>query len=131
MRHERLRWSVSHAYRNVAPFRANCEEAGLSPDDVHSLADVARFPFTTKADLRAHYPFGLFAEPPASIARTYASSGTTGQPVVVGYTGQDIEVWAGLVARSLHAAGVRSGMMVHIAYGYGLFTGGLGAHYGA
>ena len=103
----------------------------MHPDDLKSLADLARFPFTTKADLRDAYPFDFFAVPREQLARIHASSGTTGKPTVVGYTKRDIETWAGLVARSIHAAGGRPGMLVHVAYGYGLFTGGLGAHYGA
>ena len=128
---ERLRWSVHHAYENVAPYRRKCELARVQPDDLKTLADLAHFPFTVKEDLRAHYPFGMFAVPRSQIVRLHASSGTTGKPTVVGYTRGDIDTWAGLVARSLRAAGARPGDIVHIAYGYGLFTGGLGAHYGA
>jgi phenylacetate-CoA ligase len=128
---ERLRWTVEHAYRNVAAFRAACDARNVTPDAIRSLADVARLPFTTKADLRAAYPFGMFAVPQDQISRIHASSGTTGAPTVVGYTADDIRTWSSLVARSIHAAGGRAGMKVHIAYGYGLFTGGLGAHYGA
>ncbi|WEK02336.1 MAG: AMP-binding protein [Candidatus Sphingomonas phytovorans] len=128
---ERLRWSVGHAYRNVGSFRAACDAKDVSPDDIRSLPDIARLPFTTKADLRAAYPFGMFAVPEDKVARIHASSGTTGLPTVVGYTADDIRTWSSLVARSIHAAGGRAGMKVHIAYGYGLFTGGLGAHYGA
>jgi phenylacetate-CoA ligase len=127
----RLKWSVRHAYDQVAPYRDKCQRAGAHPDDLHALADLARFPFTVKDDLRAHYPFGMFAVPREQVVRLHASSGTTGKPTVVGYTREDIDTWAGLVARSLRAAGARPGDMVHIAYGYGLFTGGLGAHYGA
>jgi len=127
----RLKWSVRHAYQNVAPYRAKCQLAGAHPDDLKTLADLARFPFTVKDDLRAHYPFGMFAVPRAEVVRLHASSGTTGKPTVVGYTREDIDTWAALVARSLRAAGARPGDIVHIAYGYGLFTGGLGAHYGA
>jgi phenylacetate-CoA ligase len=127
----RLEWSVRHAYSNVAPWRSKCQTAGVHPDDLKTLADLAHFPFTVKDDLRAHYPFGMFAVPRSEVVRLHASSGTTGKPTVVGYTRQDIDTWAGLVARSLRAAGARSGDIVHIAYGYGLFTGGLGAHYGA
>jgi phenylacetate-CoA ligase len=127
----RLKWSVRHAYENVAPYRSKCELAGAHPEDLETLADLARFPFTVKDDLRAHYPFGMFAVPRTQIVRLHASSGTTGKPTVVGYTRQDIDTWAGLVARSIRAAGGRPGDIVHIAYGYGLFTGGLGAHYGA
>jgi len=127
----RLKWSVRHAYDQVAPYRDKCQRAGVHPDDLRTLADLARFPFTVKDDLRAHYPFGMFAVPREQVVRLHASSGTTGKPTVVGYTREDIDTWAGLVARSLRAAGARPGDMVHIAYGYGLFTGGLGAHYGA
>ena len=128
---ERLTWSVRHAYDNVAPFRSKCEAAGAHPDDLRSLADLARFPFTTKQDLRDGYPFGLFAVPRERVVRVHASSGTTGKPTVVGYTARDIDTWTSLMARSIRAAGGRPGDIVHIAYGYGLFTGGLGAHYGA
>ncbi len=128
---KRLQWSVRHAYRNVAPYRAKCERAGVHPDELRTLADLARFPFTVKDDLRQGYPFGLFAVPRERLVRLHASSGTTGKPTVVGYTRGDIDTWAGLVARSIRAAGGRPGDLVHIAYGYGLFTGGLGAHYGA
>jgi phenylacetate-CoA ligase len=127
----RLQWSVRHAYGNVAPYRRKCELAGVHPGELRTLADLAHFPFTVKDDLRAHYPFGMFAVPRSQIVRLHASSGTTGKPTVVGYTREDIDTWAGLVARSLRAAGARPGDIVHIAYGYGLFTGGLGAHYGA
>jgi phenylacetate-CoA ligase len=127
----RLKWSVRHAYGNVAPWRSKCQMAGVHPDDLKTLADLAHFPFTVKDDLRAHYPFGMFAVPRSEVVRLHASSGTTGKPTVVGYTREDIDTWAGLVARSLRAAGARPGDIVHIAYGYGLFTGGLGAHYGA
>jgi len=128
---ERLKWSLRHAYDHVAPYRRKCQLAGAHPDDLRTLADLARFPFTVKDDLRIHYPFGMFAVPRSQVVRLHASSGTTGKPTVVGYTRQDIDTWAGLVARSLRAAGARAGDIVHIAYGYGLFTGGLGAHYGA
>ena len=127
----RLKWSLLHAYTNVPHYRQAFDEAGVHPRDLKSLADLAHFPFTTKADLRANYPFGMFAVPQTQVARIHASSGTTGRPTVVGYTAADIDTWAGLVARSLRAAGVRSTDKVHIAYGYGLFTGGMGAHYGA
>ncbi len=127
----RLRAALSHAHANVPHYRAAFAAAGVHPDDLGDLSDLARFPFTTKADLRANYPFGLFAVPRDRIARLHASSGTTGKPTVVGYTARDLDVWAGVVARSLRAAGTRRGDMVHVAYGYGLFTGGLGAHYGA
>jgi phenylacetate-CoA ligase len=127
----RLKWSLRHTYKNVAPYRRKCEVAGIHPDDLKSLADLQYFPFTTKADLREGYPFGLFAVPKERIVRVHASSGTTGKPTVVGYTAHDIQTWAQLVARSIRAAGGRPGDVMHIAYGYGLFTGGLGAHYGA
>lgn len=127
----RLRETLEHAYRNVEHYRREFDKAGLKPNDLRTAEDLARFPFTTKAHLRAHYPFGMFAVPSGQVARIHASSGTTGKPTVVGYTSRDVEMWAGLVARSLHAAGLRPGMRVHVAYGYGLFTGGLGAHYGA
>ncbi len=128
---QRLRWSLRHAYDNVAPLRQKFDAADVHPDDLHSLADLARFPFTTKSDLRDTYPFGMFAVPRTQVVRVHASSGTTGRPTVVGYTRRDLDVWADLVARSIRAAGGRSGDIVHVAYGYGLFTGGLGAHYGA
>ncbi len=128
---ERMRTTLSHAYANVPFYRNAFDQAGVKPTEFQSLEDLARFPFTGKSDLRDNYPFGLFAVPPEDVARVHASSGTTGQPTVVGYTREDIAMWANCVARSIHAAGVRPGMKVHIAYGYGLFTGGLGAHYGA
>jgi phenylacetate-CoA ligase len=127
---ERLKWSLRHTYDNVEPYRQRCQEKETHPDDLKSLADLARFPFMTKTDLRDHYPFGLFAVPRNKLARLHASSGTTGKSVVVGYTKNDLDNWADVVARSLRAAGVRAGDMVHNAYGYGMFTGGLGAHYG-
>ncbi|MFE1148934.1 phenylacetate--CoA ligase PaaK [Streptomyces albidoflavus] len=127
---ERLRASLRQAYENVPLYRAKFEEAQVTPDDCRTLDDLARFPFTAKADLRESYPFGMFAVPQADIRRIHASSGTTGRPTVVGYTDHDLSVWADLVARSLRAAGARPGDKVHVAYGYGLFTGGLGAHYG-
>ncbi|UYV36056.1 phenylacetate--CoA ligase [Rhodobacteraceae bacterium D3-12] len=127
---ERLKWSLRHAYDNVAMFRERFDAAGVHPDDMQSLEDLAKFPFTYKNDLRDNYPFGLFAVPREQIARVHASSGTTGKPTVVGYTANDISNWADLVARSLRASGLRAGNMVHNAYGYGLFTGGLGAHFG-
>ena len=127
---QRLQWSIRHTYDNVAPYRKRCEEAGVHPDDLKSLADLAKFSFMTKTDLRDNYPFGLFAVPRDRVARLHASSGTTGKSVVVGYTKNDLDNWADVVARSLRAAGVRAGDMVHNAYGYGMFTGGLGAHYG-
>ncbi len=128
---ERLQWSLQHAYDNVPHYRQQFEARGVHPRDLKSLADLAKFPFTTKKDLRDNYPFGLFAVPREKVTRIHASSGTTGKPTVVGYTAQDISTWADLVARSIRAAGGRPGDMVHVAYGYGLFTGGLGAHYGA
>ncbi|MYQ79667.1 MULTISPECIES: phenylacetate--CoA ligase PaaK [unclassified Streptomyces] len=128
---ERLRATLRHAYENVAHYRAAFDRAGLKPEDCHSLADLARFPFTTKADLRDNYPFGMFAVPEEEVRRIHASSGTTGRPTVVGYTGKDLDTWADVVARSIRAAGGRPGQKIHVAYGYGLFTGGLGAHYGA
>jgi len=128
---QRLQWSLSHAYENVPHYKAAFDAKGVHPSDLKTLADLAKFPFTTKKDLRDNYPFGMFAVPRERVARIHASSGTTGKPTVVGYTLKDIDTWAGLVARSLRAAGVRPGHIVHIAYGYGLFTGGLGAHYGA
>ncbi|WP_457355900.1 phenylacetate--CoA ligase PaaK [Roseateles sp. P5_D6] len=128
---ERLRWSLQHAYDNVPHYKAKFDEAGVHPSDLKTLADLAKFPFTTKHDLRASYPFGMFAMPRQQLARIHASSGTTGKPTVVGYTLKDIDNWANLVARSIRAAGGRAGDLVHVAYGYGLFTGGLGAHYGA
>ena len=128
---QRLRGSLEHAYNNVAHYRETFDAKGVHPSDCKTLADLAKFPFTTKADLRANYPFGMFAVPREKVVRIHASSGTTGKPTVVGYTQADIDVWADLVARSIRASGGRPGDMVHIAYGYGLFTGGLGAHYGA
>jgi phenylacetate-CoA ligase len=127
---ERLRWSLRHAYENVAHYRQAFDARGVHPDDLRQLSDLSKFPFTTKKELRDHYPFGLFAVPREQVVRIHASSGTTGKPTVVGYTAQDISNWADLVARSIRAAGTRPGDMVHVAYGYGLFTGGLGAHYG-
>ena len=128
---ERLRWSLAHAYDNVAHYRKKFDDAGVHPSDLRTHADLARFPFTTKADLRDTYPFGMFAVPRERVVRIHASSGTTGKPTVVGYTAKDIDTWAHLAARSIRAAGARPGDMVHVSYGYGLFTGGLGAHYGA
>ena len=127
---ERLQWSLRHAYANVPHYTKAFDAAGVHPDDCRELADIAKFPTTTKADLRDNYPFGLFAVPREQVRRIHASSGTTGRPTVVGYTETDISNWADLMARSLRAAGVRPGHIVHNAYGYGLFTGGLGAHYG-
>jgi phenylacetate-CoA ligase len=131
LQRERLKWSLKHAYENSPVYRRKFDEAGVHPDELTTLADLARFPFTKKNDLRENYPFGMFAVPQDRIARIHASSGTTGKPTVVGYTARDIDTWAGLVARSIRAAGARRGDKVHVSYGYGLFTGGLGAHYGA
>jgi phenylacetate-CoA ligase len=128
---ERLRWSLRHAYTNVPHYRRAFDAAGVGPDDCESLADIARFPLTSKLDLRDNYPFGMFAVPRSEVRRIHASSGTTGRPTVVGYTQDDLDTWADLMARSIRAAGGRPGDIVHVAYGYGLFTGGLGAHYGA
>ena len=128
---ERLRWSLHQAYDNVDHYRQAFDAAGVHPDDLAELADLRRFPFTTKADLRNNYPFGMFAVPRDHVTRVHASSGTTGLPTVVGYTADDIDTWSDVMARSIHAAGGRPGDIVHVAYGYGLFTGGLGAHYGA
>lgn len=128
---ERLRSTLRHAYDNVPFYRAAFDRAGLRPEDCRTLADLARFPFTVKADLRDNYPFGMFAVPEHEVRRIHASSGTTGRPTVVGYTERDLDTWADVVARSIRAAGGRPGHKVHVAYGYGLFTGGLGAHYGA
>ncbi|PTA44089.1 phenylacetate--CoA ligase PaaK [Micromonospora sp. RP3T] len=128
---DRLRHSLRHAYAHVPHYRSAFDAAGAHPDDVRDLADLARFPFTAKAELRENYPFGMFAVPRERVARLHASSGTTGRPTVVGYTRADLDTWATLMARSIRAAGGRRGDRVHVAYGYGLFTGGLGAHYGA
>ncbi|MGN6246500.1 MAG: AMP-binding protein, partial [Motilibacteraceae bacterium] len=128
---ERLKAVLARAYERVPHYRRAFDEAGAHPADLHELADLARFPVTTKADLRAAYPFGMLAVPREQLVRVHASSGTTGQATVTGYTAADVSTWADLVARSLRAAGVRPGMVVHVAYGYGLFTGGLGLHYGA
>ena len=127
----RIAETLHHAYNCIAHYRQAFNAAGVHPADFHTLDDLRRFPFTTKADLRANYPFGMFAVPREEVARIHASSGTTGKPTVVGYTAADLDVWAGVMARSIRAAGGRPGMRVHVAYGYGLFTGGLGAHYGA
>lgn len=127
----RLKWSLQHAYENVPHYKKVFDEKGVHPNDLKTLSDIANFPFTTKKDLRDNYPFGMFAVPREQVLRIHASSGTTGKPTVVGYTAQDIDNWANLVARSIRAAGGRPGDIVHISYGYGLFTGGLGAHYGA
>jgi phenylacetate-CoA ligase len=128
---QRLKWSLKRAYDNVPHYRQKFTAAGVHPDDLKSLADLSKFPFTGKSDLRDTYPFGMFAVPMDQVARIHASSGTTGKPTVVGYTAWDINTWSNLMARSIRAAGGRAGMMAHISYGYGLFTGGLGAHYGA
>jgi phenylacetate-CoA ligase len=127
----RLQWTLQHAYDRVPFYRRRFDETGVHPRDLRTLADLARFPLTTKQDLRDNYPFGMFAVPRTELARIHASSGTTGKPTVVGYTRADIDTWADLMARSIRASGGRPGMVVHVAYGYGLFTGGLGAHYGA
>ncbi len=128
---ERLRWSLEHAYKNSSFYRTAFDKHGVSPSDLKDLADLARFPFTSKDDLRRYYPFGMFAVPMHEVVRIHASSGTTGKPTVVGYTRKDIDTWSQVVARSIRAAGGHAGDKVHVAYGYGLFTGGLGAHYGA
>ncbi|WP_088959152.1 phenylacetate--CoA ligase PaaK [Variovorax sp. HW608] len=128
---QRLRWTLQHAYDNVPHYRKAFDDKGVHPSDLKQLGDLSKYPFTTKKDLRDNYPFGLFAVPREKVSRIHASSGTTGKPTVVGYTRSDIDTWATLVARSIRAAGGRAGDMVHVAYGYGLFTGGLGAHYGA
>jgi phenylacetate-CoA ligase len=128
---QRLKATLQHAYTNVPHYRKNFDDQGIQPDDLKTLSDLSKFPFTTKADLRANYPFGMFAVPREQVVRIHASSGTTGKPTVVGYTQEDIDTWASLVARSIRASGGRAGDIVHVAYGYGLFTGGLGAHYGA
>ena len=128
---QRMRWSLNHAYKNVAHYKASFDSAGVHPDDLKSLADLSRFPFTKKSDLRENYPFGMFAVPRSQINRIHASSGTTGQPTVVGYTQADLAMWDIVMARSLRAAGLRRGDLLHNAYGYGLFTGGLGVHGGA
>jgi phenylacetate-CoA ligase len=128
---DRMRQTLRHAYDNVPHYRAAFGDAGLTPDDLTELADLARFPFTAKADLRDNYPFGMFAVPREQVVRVHASSGTTGRPTVVGYTRDDIDMWAEVMARSIEAAGGRPGDVLHVVYGYGLFTGGLGAHYGA
>ncbi len=128
---ERLQWTLEHTYQNVAPYRAKCEAAGVMPGDLKSLEDLSLFPFTVKDDLRQSYPFGMFAVPQRQVIRIHASSGTTGKPTVVGYTRNDIDMWATVVARSIRAAGGGPDDKIHVGYGYGLFTGGLGAHYGA
>ncbi|MTJ06020.1 MAG: phenylacetate--CoA ligase [Sediminimonas qiaohouensis] len=128
---ERMKWSLRHAYDNVPFYRQSFDKAGVHPDDIKQLSDLSKFPFTVKQDLRDNYPFGMFAVPQAQISRLHASSGTTGQPTVVGYTKNDLDMWANVMARSLRAAGLRPGHVLHNAYGYGLFTGGLGVHGGA
>src|ERR1700744_807430 len=128
---KRLAWSLAHAYENVAHYKKAFDSAGVHPADFKQLEDLAKFPFTVKTDLRDNYPFNMFAVPREQLARVHASSGTTGKPIVVGYTRADIDMWAEVMARSIRAAGGRRGMIMHNAYGYGLFTGGLGAHYGA
>jgi phenylacetate-CoA ligase len=128
---ERMKWSLKHAYDNVAAYKKKFDVAGAHPEDFKRLEDLVKFPFTTKQDLRDNYPFGMFAVPQDRIARIHASSGTTGKPTVVGYTQRDIDTWSEVMARSIRASGARPGMKVHVSYGYGLFTGGLGAHYGA
>jgi phenylacetate-CoA ligase len=128
---KRMKWSLAHAYDNVAHYKKAFDQAGVHPSDFKELADLAKFPFTVKTDLRDNYPFNMFAVPREKLVRVHASSGTTGKPIVVGYTRADIATWSGVMARSIRAAGGRSGMIIHNAYGYGLFTGGLGVHYGA
>ena len=128
---QRLQWTLEHTYQNVKPYRAKCEAAGVMPGDLKSLEDLSLFPFTVKDDLRRSYPFGMFAVPQRQVIRIHASSGTTGKPTVVGYTRNDIDMWATVVARSIRAAGGGPDDKIHVGYGYGLFTGGLGAHYGA
>lgn len=128
---QRLSWSLKHAYDNVAHYRKTFDAAGVHPSDFRELSDLARFPFTVKTDLRDNYPFNMFAVPREKLVRVHASSGTTGKPIVVGYTQRDIDTWSEVMARSIRAAGGRTGMIIHNAYGYGLFTGGLGVHYGA
>ncbi len=128
---QRKKATLQHAYTNVPHYRKSFDDQGIQPDDLKTLSDLSKFPFTTKADLRSNYPFGMFAVPREQVVRIHASSGTTGKPTVVGYTQEDIDTWASLVARSIRASGGRAGDIVHVAYGYGLFTGGLGAHYGA
>lgn len=128
---QRLRWTLQHAYDNVAHYKRSFDAKGVHPSDLKQLSDLSKFPFTVKKDLRDNYPFGMFAVPREQVSRIHASSGTTGKPTVVGYTRKDIDTWADLVARSIRAAGGRAGDLIHVAYGYGLFTGGLGAHYGA
>src|SRR6202162_4131102 len=128
---KRLAWSLAHAYDNVGYYKQAFDRAGVHPSDFRQLGDLAKFPFTVKTDLRDNYPFTMFAVPREKLVRVHASSGTTGKPIVVGYTRADIDMWSEVMARSIRAAGGRTGMIMHNAYGYGLFTGGLGAHYGA
>src|ERR1043166_3199516 len=128
---ERLKWTLSHAYSNVAHYKKAFDNAGVHPADLKALDDLPKFPFTAKDDLRAHYPFGMFAIPRDQVLRVHASSGTTGKPTVVGYSRRDLDTWAGLMARSMRASGCKPGMLVQNSYGYGLFTGGIGFHYGA
>jgi phenylacetate-CoA ligase len=128
---KRLQWTLAHAYKNVPHYKASFDKAGVHPDDLKTLDDLRKFPFTVKDDLRAHYPFGMFAMPREKVARVHASSGTTGKPTVVGYSKRDLEVWADIMARAMRGAGCRPGMLVQNSYGYGLFTGGIGFHYGA
>jgi len=128
---KRMAWTLEHAYGNIAHYRKAFDAKGVRPSDFKQLSDLARFPFTTKTDLRDNYPFNMFAVPREKLVRVHASSGTTGKPIVVGYTQGDIDIWSDVMARSIRAAGGRTGMIMHNAYGYGLFTGGLGAHYGA
>src|SRR6202162_173055 len=128
---KRLAWTLAHAYDNVAHYKKAFDKAGVHPKDFRQLSDLAHFPFTVKTDLRDNYPFNMFAVPREKLVRVHASSGTTGKPVVVGYTKADIEMWSDVMARSIRAAGGRTGMIIHNPYGYGLFTGGLGVHYGA
>jgi phenylacetate-CoA ligase len=128
---KRLKWTLVHAYNNVPHYKTKFDQAGVHPDDLKSLGDLSKFPFTVKGDLRAHYPFGLFALPREQVARIHASSGTTGKPTVVGYSRRDLDIWADIMARAMRAAGCRPGMLAQNTYGYGLFTGGIGFHYGA
>ncbi|MCW5681287.1 MAG: phenylacetate--CoA ligase [Xanthobacteraceae bacterium] len=131
LQEKRLRWTLEHVYNNVPAYKKKFDAAGVSPADFKRLEDLAKFPFTVKSDLRDNYPFGMFAVPQEKVVRIHASSGTTGKPTVVGYTQNDIDTWSHVMARSIRASGGRPGMKVHVSYGYGLFTGGLGAHYGA
>src|SRR5712675_15659 len=128
---KRMAWTLAHAYDNVAHYKKAFDKAGVKPADFRELSDLSKFPFTVKTDLRDNYPFNMFAVPREKLVRVHASSGTTGKPIVVGYTQADIDTWSDVMARSIRAAGGRTGMIMHNAYGYGLFTGGLGAHYGA